>query len=87
MVSDKHLRQDVIDALDFERMIDSADIGVLAEDSVVTLNGHVPTYAQKLAAERAAWRVNGVGAVVQNIVVQYDGQRDASVEGGARRSG
>ena len=43
MISDKHLRQDVIDALDFEPMIDSADIGVLAEDSVVTLNGHVPT--------------------------------------------
>ena len=38
MISDKHLRQDVIDALDFEPMIDSADIGVLAEDSVVMLD-------------------------------------------------
>ncbi len=75
-MNDKQLRQDVIDELDFEPMIDSADIGVLAADSVITLTGHVPTYAQKIAAERAVWRVKGVKAVIQNIAVQYNGEGD-----------
>jgi len=70
-MNDKQLRQSVIDELDFEPSIDSADIGVMAEDSVITLTGHVPAYGQKLATERAAWRVKGVKAVVQNINVRY----------------
>jgi len=70
-MNDKQLRQHVIDELDFEPSIDSADIGVLAEEGVVTLTGHVPSYVQKTAAERATWRVKGVKAVVQNIIVRY----------------
>jgi osmotically-inducible protein OsmY len=72
-MNDKQLRQDVIDELEFEPSLDASDIGVLAEDGVVTLNGHVPVYAQKVAAERAAWRVRGVKAVVQDIEVRHDG--------------
>jgi osmotically-inducible protein OsmY len=79
-VNDKQLRQHVIDELDFEPSIDSADIGVVAEDSVVTLSGHVPTYAQKLTAERAAWRVKGVRAVAQNIKVQRSGDPESDEE-------
>lgn len=72
-MNDKQLRQSVMDELEFEPSIDASDIGVLAENGVVTLNGHVPLYAQKLAAERAAWRVRGVSAVVQDIEVRYNG--------------
>ena len=75
-MNDKQLRKAVIDELDFEPSIDSADIGVLAEDGVVTLNGHTPTYYQKMAAERATWRVKGVKAVVQNVEVRYSGDTD-----------
>lgn len=74
-MNDKQLRQDVIDELEFESSIDAADIGVLVEDGVVTLNGHVPIYAHKLAAERAAWRVRGVKAIVQDIEVRLAGDR------------
>ncbi|ALN88620.1 BON domain protein [Lysobacter capsici] len=70
-MNDKKLRKAVIDQLDFEPGIDSADIGVAAEAHVVTLTGHVPNYAQKVAAERAAWRVKGVQAVVDNLKVRY----------------
>lgn len=70
-MNDKQLRKAVIDELDFEPSIDSADIGVLAEGGVITLNGHAPTYYQKMAAERAAWRVKGVQAVVMNVEVRY----------------
>lgn len=77
-MDDKQLRQDVIDELEFEPSIDAADIGVLVEDGVVTLNGHVPIYAHKLAAERAAWRVRGVKAVVQDIEVRLAGDRSSN---------
>lgn len=72
-MNDKQIRQDVIDELEFEPSIDAANIGVLAKDGVITLTGHVPIYAQKLVAERAAWRVRGVKAVVQDIEVRYNG--------------
>lgn len=84
-MNDKQLRQDVIDELEFEPSIDASDIGVLAEDGVVTLNGHVPVYAQKVAAERAVWRVRGVKAVVQDIEVRHAGA-PASDEEIARRA-
>lgn len=84
-MNDKQLQQHVMDELDFEPSIDSADIGVLAEDGVVTLTGHVPNYAQKLAAERAAWRIKGVKAVVQSIVVRPTGD-PASDEEIAKRA-
>jgi osmotically-inducible protein OsmY len=72
-MNDKELRQNVIDELDFEPSIDAADIGVAAERGVVTLTGHVPNYAQKIAAERAAWRVKGVKAIAQEIQVRLPG--------------
>jgi osmotically-inducible protein OsmY len=72
-MNDKQLRRSVMDELEFEPSIDACDIGVLAENGVITLNGHVPLYAQKLAAERAAWRVRGVRAVVEDIDVRYNG--------------
>ena len=69
-LNDKQLRQHVIDELDFEPSIDSADIGVTVENGVVTLIGHVTSYAQKLSAERATWRVKGVKAIAQEIQVR-----------------
>ena len=70
-MNDKELRQNVIDELDFEPSIDAADIGVSAEKGVVTLSGHVPNYAQKMAAERAAWRVKGVKGIAEEIQVRF----------------
>ncbi|MCC8364661.1 BON domain-containing protein [Lysobacter sp. A6] len=73
MDTDSRLRKAVLDELEFEPSLDAANIGVSAEDNVVTLTGHVPTYPQKLAAERAAWRVKNVRAVVEDITVRYTG--------------
>lgn len=77
-MNDRELRRNVIDELDFEPSIASADIGVAAENGVITLTGHVPSYAQKMVAERAAWRVKGVKAIAQEIKVRIPGdkQRD-----------
>lgn len=65
------LRQDVLDELEFEPRIDAAHIGVAVEKGVVTLTGHVATYAEKLAAERAVQRVKGVRAIAQDIQVRF----------------
>lgn len=80
VADDRKLRQSVMDELDFEPRIDSTDIGVLVEGNVVTLTGHVPTYGQKAAAERAVWRVRGVRVVVQNIEVRCAGGRPSDEE-------
>jgi len=39
---------------------------VTAENGVVTLTGHVETFAEKRAAEAAVGRVSGVKAVAEN---------------------
>jgi osmotically-inducible protein OsmY len=74
-MSDKELRQLVIDELEYEPSIDATDIGVAAENGVVTLSGHVADYAQKTAAERAVWRVKGVRGLAQEIEVRLSGDK------------
>jgi osmotically-inducible protein OsmY len=73
--TDSQLQQDVLDELDFEPSIDAAHIGVSAKGGVVTLTGHVGSYAEKVAAEKAARRVKGVQAIAQEIEVRYPGDR------------
>ena len=46
------------------------NIGVTASNGVVTLSGHVDSYAKKFAAETAARRVKGVKAVAEEIEVR-----------------
>ena len=72
--------------LGWEPSIDAAHIGVTANAGVVTLTGHVQSFAQKVAAERAAARVKGVKAVAEEIQVKlpYDIKRgDESIAGAA----
>lgn len=71
MNHDRQLQKCLLDELDFEPRVDSSHIGVTVTDGIVTLSGHVPSFSQKTAAERAAWRVRGVKAVVQNIDVHH----------------
>src|SRR5947208_524795 len=55
MRSDAEIRNDVVDELRWDPQIPEPDaIGVAVTDGAVTLTGHVATYAQKLAAVRAA---------------------------------
>ncbi len=68
--SDGELKRDVLDELRFEPCVKVTDIGVLAKDGAVTLNGFVTSYGQKWNAVRAAKRVAGVNAVADDIVIQ-----------------
>jgi len=64
------LRQMVIDELEWEPSLDANDIGVAVDDGVVTLTGHVPSYAQKFAAEHAVKGIKGVRALAQELEVR-----------------
>ena len=70
-MTDKDLRRDVLDELDFDPSLDAAEIGVAVSEGVVTLTGHVGSYAEKVEAENAARRVKGVRAIAQEIQVRY----------------
>jgi osmotically-inducible protein OsmY len=70
MKSDHQLRQDVLDELDFEPSINADHIGVAATNGVITLSGFVSSYGEKLMAERAARRVEGVKAIAEQIEVR-----------------
>ncbi len=74
-MSDSELRDRVQRALAFEPSVDDRHIGVVAENGVVTLSGHVSTYAQKLAAEETVQRVKGVRGVAQEIEVRMAGDK------------
>ena len=70
-MSDGNLQQAVIDELEWEPSVNAADIGVTTKEGVVTLRGRVGTYAEKLAAEKAAGRVTGVKAVAEELEVRW----------------
>ncbi len=69
MSDDMRLQQWVSDELAFEPRVDAAHIGVSVHNGVVTLSGHVNSYAEKFAAEEAARRIKGVTAVAQELDV------------------
>jgi len=74
MKSDTQIRDDVVDELRWDPQITDPDaVGVAVTDGAVTLTGHVPTYAEKLAAARAAERVYGVKAVANDLTVKLAG--------------
>lgn len=73
MKSDAQLQRDVLDELSWEPSVDAAHIGVSVKDGVVTLSGHVSSYAEKFGAELAARRVYGVKAVANELEVRLPG--------------
>jgi osmotically-inducible protein OsmY len=73
MKTDSQLKQDVIAELKWEPAVNGAQIGVEVKDGIVTLTGHVDSFAEKWDAERAAQRVFGVKALAVEIDVKLPG--------------
>lgn len=69
-MTDKQLRLDIIDELDFEPSIDAADIGVAVDQGVVTLTGHVRSYSDKITTLDIVEKVVGVRAIADEIEVR-----------------
>jgi len=70
MKTNMQLQFDVLDELQYEPSVDAAGIGVTVKDGIVTLSGNVKSYPEKWSATRAAERVNGVKAVVDELQVR-----------------
>lgn len=77
MLTDEQLQHRVLAGLEWAPDVTAAHLGVSARDGIVTLTGHVTSYAEKHAAEAAARQVQGVTGVAENIEVllPFDRQR------------
>jgi len=73
MSNDTQLQSSVLAELKWRPSVDSAHIGVTADDGIVTLTGQVHHYAEKLAAEDAAKEVFGVKGIANDIKVEPAG--------------
>ena len=65
--SDCQIQSDVLAELSYDPGVKVTDIGVLVKDGIVTLNGYATSYGEKWEAVKAAKRVAGVLALVDNI--------------------
>jgi osmotically-inducible protein OsmY len=70
MVNDQQLKSDVELELRWEPSVHAEQIGVSVKNGVVELDGHVDSYYEKWAAERAALRVFNVKALASEIKVE-----------------
>jgi osmotically-inducible protein OsmY len=87
--TDAQLHRRVLDELKWDTRVDETDVGVEVDDGVVTLTGHVDSYAKKLAVEHAAHRVPGVLDVANDVQVHIPGslsKTDTEIAQAVRRA-
>lgn len=70
MKSDTQLRADIQAELAADPAVSAAEVGVIVDHGVVTLTGHLRSYAEKVAVQRAVQRVAGVRAVAVETSVK-----------------
>jgi osmotically-inducible protein OsmY len=85
-MDDKTLRQLITDELEFEPGINAAHIGVAVEKGVVTLTGHVGSYAEKVLVEDTVQRIRGVRALAEEIEVRYPSEKKTADDQIAERA-
>ena len=69
MKTDSELKKDVLNELLWDPVVPEAQVGVAVRDGVVTLSGHLDSYAEKYAVKRAVERVSGVKAIAIELTV------------------
>jgi osmotically-inducible protein OsmY len=70
MKTDANLKRDIQAELDWDPSINPANVGIAVKNGIVTLTGHLDTYAEKAAIERVVARVSGVHAVAVELDVK-----------------
>ena len=76
-MTDKDLRRDVLDELDFDPSLDAGAIGVAVSEGLVTLTGHVGSYGQMFAVEKVVKRIKGVRGYVPDLEVRLAPEIDS----------
>jgi osmotically-inducible protein OsmY len=69
--SDAELQRLVLDELCWDSDVREASVGVEVDRGTVTLTGTVGTFSEKIAAQRAAHRVEGVHDVANDLTVVF----------------
>jgi len=69
MKTDEEIQKHVMDELKWQPSIRSTEIGVAVKNGIVTLSGMVDTYLEKKNAEKAAFKVEGVKGVAEEIEI------------------
>jgi hypothetical protein len=70
MKTDHQLKLDVTAELAWDPAIKADAVGVAVKDGIVTVSGHIDTYAEKRAVEKALRRVSGVKAIALELDVR-----------------
>ena len=70
MKTDIQLKSDVSSELAWDPSINATAVGVMVKDGIVTLSGHLNTFAEKHAIERAVRRVAGVRGLALDLDVK-----------------
>ena len=86
MKTDAQLKADVTDELAWDPAINATHVGVMVQDGVVTLAGHLDSFAEKHAVERAVRRVAGVRGIALDLDVKLSAEHqrtDADIAGAA----
>ena len=85
-MNDENLRQQVADELRFDPAVGHEEINVAVAGGIVSLSGHVSSYAHKVAAERVARRLADVRGVTTAIEVKLPGAAAVPDDEIARRA-
>ena len=86
MKTDAQIKKDIQEELDWDPAVRATDIGVIVKEGVVTLTGHLGSFAEKQAAEQAVQRVGGVKAVAIEMDVHLhtdDARSDTDIAAAA----
>jgi osmotically-inducible protein OsmY len=78
MKTDEQLKADVTDELAWDPAINATGIGVMVKDGVVTLSGHLDSFAEKHALEQALQRVEGVRGIALELDVKLSPEHKRS---------
>jgi osmotically-inducible protein OsmY len=76
--TDAQLRADVTDELAWDPALDASNVGVTVKDGVVTLTGHLHSFAEKHSIERAVRRVGGVRGIAMELDVKLPAEHRRS---------
>ena len=80
MKHNETLKNEVLEAIRLEPLLDTAQIEVSANEGIITLSGTVDSYVKKRAAEHVAGKVPGVHAVAEKIKVKFGANENKTDE-------
>ena len=90
MKTNSELQRKILAELDWDPRLDASQVGVAcSSEGVVTLTGHVGTYADRISAEQLTWHIGGVKAVANDLEVKLSAasrRTDTDVAGAAVRA-